>query len=103
MSAMTIVENRTFDRSDILKPFQKAEYDRCTFKGCDLSEVVLSGSRFFNCKFNSCNLSTARINEVSFADTEFGDCKMLGLRFDQCNKFSLSFSFNGCALDHSSF
>jgi len=28
---------------------------------------------------------------------------MLGLRFDACNEFGLSFSFNGCQLNHSSF
>ena len=34
---------------------------------------------------------------------EFKDCKMLGLRFDSCNPFGLSFSFDGCQLNHSSF
>ena len=28
---------------------------------------------------------------------------MLGLRFDDCNEFGLSFSFEGCQLNHSSF
>jgi uncharacterized protein YjbI with pentapeptide repeats len=28
---------------------------------------------------------------------------MLGLRFDTCNGFGLSFSFDGCQLNHSSF
>jgi uncharacterized protein YjbI with pentapeptide repeats len=28
---------------------------------------------------------------------------MLGLRFDTCNAFGLSFSFDGCQLNHSSF
>lgn len=28
---------------------------------------------------------------------------MLGLRFDTCNEFGLSFSFDGCQLNHSSF
>jgi uncharacterized protein YjbI with pentapeptide repeats len=28
---------------------------------------------------------------------------MLGLRFDACNEFRLSFSFDGCQLNHSSF
>lgn len=28
---------------------------------------------------------------------------MLGLRFDNCNEFGLSFSFEGCQLIHSSF
>jgi len=28
---------------------------------------------------------------------------MLGLRFDMCNAFGLSFSFEGCQLNHSSF
>jgi uncharacterized protein YjbI with pentapeptide repeats len=28
---------------------------------------------------------------------------MLGLRFEQCNKFNLSFSFDNCQVNHSSF
>ena len=28
---------------------------------------------------------------------------MLGLRFEDCNEFGLSFSFENCTLDHSSF
>lgn len=28
---------------------------------------------------------------------------MLGLRFEDCNKFSLSFNFDNCSLNHSSF
>lgn len=36
-------------------------------------------------------------------EVHFKDCKMLGLRFDNCNSFGLSFSFDGCQLNHTSF
>lgn len=33
----------------------------------------------------------------------FKDCKMLGLQIENCNEFGLSFQFDSCNLNHSSF
>lgn len=45
----------------------------------------------------------AKLNKSAFRDVKFKDCKLLGLRFDTCHDFGLSFSFEGCQLDHSVF
>ncbi|MFV0304360.1 MAG: pentapeptide repeat-containing protein, partial [Moheibacter sp.] len=33
----------------------------------------------------------------------FSNCKLLGLNFNDCNEFSLSFTFTDCQLNHASF
>jgi uncharacterized protein YjbI with pentapeptide repeats len=48
-------------------------------------------------------MSMANLNQTAFSNVAFKDCKMLGLRFDYCSKFGLSFSFENCTLNHSSF
>jgi len=45
----------------------------------------------------------SHIKQTVFNDISFVGCKMLGLRFDLCNDFLLSFRFKGCTLDLSSF
>ncbi len=56
-----------------------------------------------DCTFNDCNLSLMKLSQTNFQETIFTGCKMLGLRFDQCNQFNLSFTFDRCLLNHSSF
>lgn len=79
------------------------DFENCRFVSCDLSEKDISGINFSNCEFSSCNLSMVRMNKTSFHTVVFNDCKMLGLFFDQCNPFGLTFSFNNCILNDSSF
>ena len=92
--------DQTFDRIETLT---KGEYENCMFNHCNLADMDLSGFKFNECIFNACNLSLANLNRTTFSLTKFTDCKMLGLRFDTCNDFGLSFSFEGCQLNHSSF
>lgn len=94
------ITDRTFERCDSLP---KGEYENCTFESCDFSESDFSEFKFTDCKFKECNLSMMKINRISFQNVNFIYCKMLGLRFDACNDFGLSFSFDGCQLNHSSF
>ena len=79
------------------------EYEGCTFLNCDFSNAVLMHSTFDACTFESCNISMANIANAAFRDVEFKECKMLGLQFADCNEFGLSFSFDNCMLNHSSF
>ena len=98
------VEHRTLDKVSFReKPLKIGEYENCVFQNCDFSESDISDVKFVECKFADCNLSVAKIRGTSFRDVEFKDCKMLGLRFDECGEFLLSFNFDNCALDHSSF
>ncbi len=88
--------DKTFNQNN---PLIKGEYENCSFNSCnDFSEF-----KFIDCTFNSCNFSLVKLYQTVFRDVVFKDCKMLGLRFDTCNGFGLSFSFDGCQLNHSSF
>ncbi len=89
-----------FHKGDLLT---RAEYENCVFNGCDFAEGNLSAFVFIDCTFSGCNLSLADISQTAFRDVKFQDSKLLGLRFDTCNAFGLSFSFDGCQLNHSSF
>ncbi len=97
-------EDKVFEKIDFaITPFTRGEYEYCTFVNCDLSNLDLSESSFLECAFNRCNLSLAKLVNTTLRGIQFNDCKMLGLRFDDCNKFCLSFRCKECTLDHSSF
>jgi fluoroquinolone resistance protein len=83
--------------------FQKGEYEACKFTLCNFFEVNISGSQFADCVFDNCNLSMANINNTSFRNVQFINCKMLGMAFDACNQFGISFGFENCQLNHSIF
>ena len=82
---------------------EKAEYENCHFEECDLSDQDFKDFKFIDCVFKDCNLSLVNLTNTSIQNTRFINCKMLGLRFDYCNNFNLSFSFDKCTLHHSSF
>lgn len=83
--------------------FTATEYEKCSFTNCDFSSVDLSNVKFIDCSFLNCNLSLVKLLKTSFQDAVFVGCKMLGLRFDDCSDFNLSFRFETCSLNHSSF
>jgi len=100
----TYIQDKTFDKNDFSKiPLTKGEYENCIFKNCNFAENDLSDFKFIECEFLNCNLSLAKLNKTAIRDIKFKDCKMLGLRFDTCIEFGLSFSFDSCQLNHSSF
>ena len=80
-----------------------AEYESCTFKYCDFSNYNFSNFSFVDCEFNSCNLSLIALDNTSFRNVKSKQCKMLGLHFEHCQEFNLSFSFENTQLNHSSF
>ncbi|HVX50887.1 MAG TPA: pentapeptide repeat-containing protein [Chitinophagaceae bacterium] len=85
------------------QPLPKGEYEDCSFAYCDFSAASLSGNLFIDCIFINCNLSLAKLHETLLRDVQFKDCKMLGLLFDTCNQFGLSFTFEDCTLNNTSF
>lgn len=96
--------DREFSRDEVSnEPLAKGEYDHCTFINCELTGADLSGYLFDSCTFTGCNLSMVKLNKTTLRDVTFEGCKMLGVHFYHCNKFGLSFSFDRCVLDHSSF
>lgn len=99
-----IYEDTTFERKDYTQePLPKGEYESCSFAACDFSNSDLSGIRFTECEFSDCNLAMTKLINTSFRDVSFKDCKMLGLCFYDCSEFLLSFGFENCVLNHSSF
>jgi uncharacterized protein YjbI with pentapeptide repeats len=94
------VQDKIFDKIDVLAV---GEYDNCTFNNCDFANNDLSHCIFVDCIFDACDVSLTKLNKTAFRDVQFKNCKMLGLRFDTCNEFGLSFSFDNCQLNHSSF
>jgi len=45
----------------------------------------------------------AVLTQTSFKEVVFKNCKLLGLHFDHCNPFLLSFTFEDCQLNLASF
>lgn len=100
----TYVKDEIYKHNDFTQnPLPKGEYEDCTFNNCDFANNPLSEIKFINCDFNGCNLSLAILDGTAFQNVSFKDCKMLGLRFDACNGFGFSVSFDNCQLNHSSF
>ena len=98
------ITDKTYDNIEFDKtPLGKGEYEDCNFFNCDFSNTDLAELTFIACRFVGCNLSLATLTKTSFQDAKFKECKMLGLHFENCNQFGLSFSFENCSLNHSSF
>ena len=98
------IADKTFDKVDFTqKPFQKGDYECCKFVGCNFSSIDLSYINFTECEFIDCNLTMVKLTKASFRDANFKGCKMLGLHFESCSDMLLSFSFEGCTLNLSSF
>jgi fluoroquinolone resistance protein len=98
------ITDQNFEKQDFnLRTLAIAEYENCKFIDCNFSNSSLDGLKFLNCQFIACNLSLVSIVKTTFNDVIFNDCKMLGLRFENCNDFGLSFSLENCKLNHSSF
>lgn len=101
---MAYTDSKTFDGINFAEEvLEKGEYENCTFRNCQLAEIDLSGFVFIDCVFESCDMSMAKLKNTSFRDVLFKNCKQLGLRFDDCNKMLISFSFENCTLNLSSF
>lgn len=99
-----LIDSQHFSNIDFTEnPFKKAEYDNCTFTNCNFTEVDLSSVTFIECEFDTCNFSNANIKYTTFREVDFRDCKMIGLQFQDCNPFLLSFTFSNCQLQFSSF
>ena len=101
---MNFTENKKFEKENYSESALAAgEYVECEFHFCDFSSSSMAGIKFDACTFVECNLSLVKLSGASFQDVTFNGCKMFGLHFEECNPFGLSFTFNNCQLNHSSF
>lgn len=96
------VLDQTFEHSDFSE-LQKGEYENCIFRNCNFEYADLSAFSFNDCEFVGCNVSMVKLSQTAFRDVVFKECKMLGLHFNDCNDFGMSFSFDGCLLNNSIF
>lgn len=79
-----------------------ADYEGCSFIGCDFSNAELNEIHFIDCSFKDCNFSIVKTRQTVFRDIKFTDCKLLGLHFYECGNL-FSAAFTGCSLNLSSF
>jgi uncharacterized protein YjbI with pentapeptide repeats len=101
---MAFIENKLFEKENLSdQGLPSGEYVACEFRFCDFSNSSLAGSKFDSCTFFECNLSLVKLSGTSFQDVSFTNCKLLGLHFEECNPFGLTFTFTSCQLNHSSF
>ncbi len=85
------------------KPIEMGGYENCTFKNCIFAGANLSDFSFDECVFIECDLNNVKILNTAFKNVHFENCKLVGLQFDQCNPFLLSFRFINCQLNLASF
>jgi uncharacterized protein YjbI with pentapeptide repeats len=98
------ITDTTFKGIDFTtKPLSKGEYEQCVFESCSFSKGDISNIVFMECVFTDCDLSNVTLKNTTFKETVFKRSKLLGIRFDHCNDFLLSFIFQDCTLDLSSF
>jgi len=96
--------DQAFNKKDFtLESPAGGEYEACGFNHCFFSNTDLTGTVFIDCNFTGCDMSMAKLTGTTLQDCRFIDCKMLGLHFGDCNDFALSFLFENCLLDHSTF
>ena len=102
--SQAFTQDQIFDKLDFTQePLAKGEYENCMFTNCNFEEINLNDIKFMDCNFQDCNWSLVQLNGTVLREVKFKDCKMLGLQFESCNDFGLSFSFENCQLNHSTF
>ena len=99
---MNYFSEQKFTKTDAEK-LEKADYENCVFTEINLSGQDLSDYKFSDCDFRDCDLSNAKINHTAFRDVTFKNCKLIGLNFEDAHSFNISFKFEDCIMDHSSF
>ncbi|WP_350284447.1 pentapeptide repeat-containing protein [uncultured Croceitalea sp.] len=98
------VADRYFKNEDFTKnPLPKADYEECTFDGCQFQEGYLDNQNFVDCTFVSCNLSNTNIAHTTFNDVRFDACKLIGVQFDKAEQGLLTLQFSSCHLNLSIF
>ena len=102
--SQAFTQDQIFDKLDFTQePLTKGEYENCKFTNCNFEETNLNDIKFMDCNFQDCNWSLVQVNGTVLREVKFKDCKMLGLQFETCNDFGLSFSIENCQLNHSTF
>jgi Uncharacterized low-complexity proteins len=99
---MDYFSEQKFTKLDTNK-IPKADYDNCVFKECNFANQDLSDYKFSDCDFKDCDFSNVKINQTAFRDVVFKNCKLIGINFEDAHQFNISFRFENCLMNHSSF
>ena len=99
-----IQEKNTFTKIDFSeKNLSNSEFEACVFISCNFSKSELSDSDFIDCKFEDCNFGMVKFKNTGLKNVSFTGCKLMGADFTRCKDFLLSFYFDKCTLDYSTF
>ncbi|MFP9097985.1 pentapeptide repeat-containing protein [Flavobacterium sp. RHBU_24] len=101
---MLFVEYKAFTKEDFtITALPTAEYDNCTFTGCNFNASSPNGIVFTQCRFDDCNLSNIKTVATAFKEAAFINCKLLGVQFSTCDPFLFAVGFEGCYMQLASF
>jgi len=98
-----IYAHEKFTGLHFLKTPLDGDFENCVFTDSHFQGADLSRLTFSECQFVNCNFSSLTVVQTAFRDVQFVNCKVVGVRFDHCNPFLLSVSFESCQLNLSSF
>lgn len=100
----TMTTDQLFTKVDYTaQQLPMGKYDNCTFRNCNFAKADLAASVFAECIFEQCDLSMANVTETAFRDVTFKECKLMGVKWQDCHNILLSFHFEDCDLNFSSF
>ena len=98
------ISERTYRNEDFTDGFPELlEFVNCIFDRCNFTHANLGGKMFQECIFRQCDLSLMKVNNTAFQEVCFESCKLIGVHFEDCNRFLLSMHFEECILNLASF
>jgi fluoroquinolone resistance protein len=81
----------------------ETQFNGCTFKNFDLTEVDFTGCDFVKSTFDTCNLSMVKFGHVGFDQVQFNNCKLIGVDFSNTKDFLFNVNFANSILDYAAF
>ena len=98
------ITNQEFKNKNFLEnPLPKGEYENCNFQNCNFSKADISEISFQDCRFVNCDFTMTAVNKTAFRNIIFVACGLMGLHFEDCNKFLFAANFEDCQLNLASF
>ncbi len=95
--------NQSFEKSFPKKGTNDTQFEDCTFRNCDFTEISTSGCNFTNTVFEDCNFSMVKFVSIRLDEVHFVGCKMVGSDFSTIKDFLFSANFTNCILDYAAF
>lgn len=99
-----LIEDRAFENAQIHDLINgEVEFVYCVFRQCSFADLSLNQISFGECEFENCDFSNAKLGGASFRECKFTNSKLIGLNFEHCNPFLLSFECYHCDLSYCTF